>query len=123
MKSLSNLPLFVLFIAIVFSIAYVPSIKGHTVWVHNKLLPGSQAAVFAYPGPDTGREIAYGWSIAHKGFHLDINLLPNETEYYLKFKVVGTRKPQQIRGPYDNSKDICWRFTGSIVTWHIHDDC
>ncbi|CAG8823455.1 18408_t:CDS:1, partial [Gigaspora rosea] len=83
----------------------------------------TQAAVLAHPGPDSGREIAYSHSIAHKGFHFDITLFPNETEYYLTFKVVGSSRPQQVRGPYDNSKDVCWSFHGSVATWDIDDDC
>lgn len=88
---------------------------GHTVWFHNKMLPGTFGE--AYITID-GAEVIGKGSWAHKGFHIDVD--DAITDYNITFSVEATTKGDKLRGPFKNDRDYEWKFTGSIDIWNIH---
>ncbi|CAG8822339.1 10729_t:CDS:1, partial [Gigaspora rosea] len=80
----------------------------HTVWIHNKLVAGTIARITASENFDGSQLIVVDESTAHKGYSLWVP--ENYTNFWLTFYVVDTTRKSKVRGPYNNSQDVCWRF-------------
>ncbi|CAG8699805.1 18390_t:CDS:2 [Dentiscutata erythropus] len=119
MKSRPSISFLVLFIAIIFSIIVsVPLIEGKTVWIQNKLVFGTIAQAVACNNENCDHEYDRQWSTAHDSFSLGI---PDDaSQFWVIFSAKGTIEDEKIRGPFDNTQDICWHYHGSLDYWIVY---
>ncbi|PKC11512.1 hypothetical protein RhiirA5_397443 [Rhizophagus irregularis] len=114
-------PLLALVIPIILNlIVFMSLTEGHTIWVHNKLVVGTWAAVTAVDTLDYAHQnqIDQQWSIAHHGFHLTIP--DNYTTFYLYLEAIASTQDTKTRGPFNNNQDFCWHFHGSLNDWDVY---
>ncbi|CAG8664465.1 36194_t:CDS:2 [Gigaspora margarita] len=71
----------------------------------------TSANVYAYENSNGSKFINFDESWAHNG--MSIYIRENYTNFWLFFSVDGSTEKKKVRGPYDNSRDVCWRFHGS----------
>ncbi|CAG8632433.1 4381_t:CDS:2 [Gigaspora margarita] len=95
----------------------------HTVYIQNKLVRGTIAQVAARyndQGPwnwwTRPGAFAYGQSTAHDYFSLSIS---GVYVYYLVFGVDVSTEQDKWRGPFNNTQDYCWHYTGNEFNWEV----
>ncbi|CAG8502169.1 4103_t:CDS:2 [Diversispora eburnea] len=109
-----------LIIAIIFNLTIgltlVPLIESHTVWVHNKMWPGTYGMLAVMVN---GQERNSGASYARHGFSVEV--FDDVKTFNLSFSVEASSEKDKNRGPFSNDKDHEWKFTGSIDAWNIEE--
>lgn len=91
---------------------------GYTVWVHNKMLSGTQAYANIIDSNTTcnGQFRNSGFSVAQRGF--DVPISSDLKSYSIVFIVDGSFY-DKCRGPYNNDHDTEWKLTGSTLQWDL----
>ncbi|CAJ0833405.1 7666_t:CDS:2 [Entrophospora sp. SA101] len=111
---------FNLIIAIIFNLTIgltlVPLIESHTVWIHNKMWPGTFGKVTVMVD---GSERSSGSSTAHHGF--SVQVYDDIKIFNLSFAVELSGKKDKTRGPFRNHRDYEWKMTGSVDGWDIEE--
>nr|CAG8487881.1 1555_t:CDS:2 [Entrophospora candida] len=111
---------FNLIIAIIFNLTIgltlVPLIESHTIWVHNKMWPGTYGMLSIM---QNGYEMSNGGSYAHHGFSVEV--FDDIKSFNLSFYVQLSGEKDKNRGPFTNDRDYEWKFTGSEDNWDIEE--
>ncbi|GBB87971.1 hypothetical protein RclHR1_14490002 [Rhizophagus clarus] len=99
---------------------------GHTVWIHNKMIGGTQAIAAVthdneketwHWSPDNNDAIFESYSFAHMGFYLKV---PSKVEtFWLVFGVGLSQEEDKWRGPFTNTQDLCFHFHGNVFKWEL----
>ncbi|CAI2168821.1 13164_t:CDS:2 [Funneliformis geosporum] len=98
---------------------------NHTVWIQNK----ARIGVFTHAAAtEENQQGHFNWNDGgfanegewtHTGYSLNI---PDEINtYWLAFQIGLSLEDDKWRGPFNNDRDQCWHFHGTLENWEIFE--